>query len=152
MNIPDSPFFEDVLAQPKALRGMLQRYCGSDAGRLSEFRRLAAGKWLAFIGMGSSLYAPYGASLWTAAGGGYAVYQDASELLHYGPEALPDSCLPVLVSQSGESVELVRLAERWRGDRFAAVTNDEHSSLGAAAAAPCCSVRERRTPLLPKLT
>ena len=133
-SIPDTPFYRDVMNQPAALDLAIQQYKGTDRSRLNEFGRLAKGRWIAFVGMGSSLYAPYGAALRLDRMGVWAVALDASEVLHYHAGALPPGALPVLVSQSGESVEVIRLAERWRRKPYVAITNNLESTLAEGAA------------------
>jgi glucosamine--fructose-6-phosphate aminotransferase (isomerizing) len=83
-----------------------------------------------FSGMGTSEFVPY-LVLHALAGAGLRVrIEDAGELYHYGQGTLSPSCLPVLISQSGESIETRRLAtECLSGRTFAVLTNDAESTM-----------------------
>jgi len=104
-------FVEDILATPQAFRTLAEEMPArwdqafSSLGDLGRFGRVV------FTGMGSS----YQASL-TAAGtlttwGLPAACELTSTLLHHGRGRLGPDDLLVVVSQSGESVEIVRLLE-----------------------------------------
>jgi glucosamine--fructose-6-phosphate aminotransferase (isomerizing) len=133
-NFPD-PFIAEISGQPEALRraaGGLDRQTDALA---------ACGEWrggtLVFSGMGSSYDASYPAVTSLALAGRPALLVDAAELLHFRLPMLHAGDVAVLVSQSGESAETVRVAEvlRERGERpfLVAVTNDPGSSLARAA-------------------
>ena len=92
---------------------------------------------LVFAGMGSSYDACYPAVTALAREGVAAVMTDTAELLHFRLPMLRAGDDLVLVSQSGESAETVRAAERLRArgeaPRIIAVTNDPDSSLARVA-------------------
>ncbi len=87
--------------------------------------------------MGSSYDACYPAVTALAREGVAAVMTDTAELLHFRLPMLRAGDDLVLVSQSGESAETVRAAERLRArgeaPRIIAVTNDPDSSLSRVA-------------------
>ena len=92
---------------------------------------------LAFAGMGSSYDACYPAVTALAAHGIPALMLDAAELLHFRIRMLGEGDTLVLVSQSGESVEVVRVAEALRAapsrPRVVAVTNGTQNPLASLA-------------------
>ncbi len=92
---------------------------------------------LVFAGMGSSYDACYPAVTLLAREGIPVLMADTAELLHFRLPMLGADDDLVLVSQSGESAETVRVAQqlRERGDtpRIIAITNDPESSLARAA-------------------
>jgi glucosamine--fructose-6-phosphate aminotransferase (isomerizing) len=69
---------------------------------------------VAFVGMGSSYDACYPAITHLAGAGIVALMLDAAEALHFRLPMLGEDDLLVLVSQSGESAETVRVAESLR--------------------------------------
>ena len=132
---PD-PFIAEISGQPDALRraaaGMRD-----DAVTLRAIGAAAAGRHLVFTGMGSSYDACYPAVTELARAGIPASMLDASELLHFRTAIAGRDALLVAVSQSGESVELVRVAERVRGGEsppvVVAITNGTENSLAGLA-------------------
>lgn len=133
--MPPSAFEREVLAQPRALRNLIETYAGEDSP-LEEVAAPGTGKTPAilFVGMGSSLFATYPAAYRLTADGVQAHCADASEYLHYGLGQPSGTFLPVLVSQSGESPEIKRILRKWK-DRPppVAITNDREGALARAA-------------------
>ena len=88
-------------------------------------------------GMGSSYDACYPAAAELAAGGIPALMVDTAELLHFRTGMLGAETLLVIVSQSGESAEVVRLArelrERAEQPVVVAITNGTANSLWASS-------------------
>jgi len=83
-----------------------------------------------FVGMGSSLFAAYPAYLHLFEKGFPVVWVDASELLHYGVEGIRNEDVLVLISQSGESYEILKLLEKLRTRPYRiAVTASPESSV-----------------------
>jgi len=117
-----------VSAQADVLRALAARGAGGGA----------AGP-LVLAGMGSSHDACLAAAATLGSAGVLATTVEAAELLHVRRAALAGPGLLVLVSQSGESAEVVRLAEEVRGldaDRrplVLAITNGAGSPLAALA-------------------
>jgi glutamine---fructose-6-phosphate transaminase (isomerizing) len=133
-NFPD-PFIAEIAGQPDALR----RACRGVHEQLPALRgvELRPGGTPVFAGMGSSYDACYPSVTTLASAGIAAVMLDAAELLHFRLPMIRQGDLLILVSQSGESAETVRVAEalRARGDapEIVAVTNGATNSLAALA-------------------
>lgn len=114
MNCP-SNLIEDILAQPQAFRSLAE---GAPArwdpalvalGDLGRFSRVV------FTGMGSSYLASLTVADTLTAWGVPAASELSSTLLHHGRGRLGPDDLLVAVSQSGESVEIVKLLEGFAG-------------------------------------
>jgi glutamine---fructose-6-phosphate transaminase (isomerizing) len=120
----------DIERGPEALEGLLDAYL-APAGPLDALdpSRLA-GRRIAFVGLGSSLFASMDAASELRAGGVAAWAEFAS-----GSGAPPSKDLVlVAVSASGRTPEVVELAERHRGTSLViAVTNGPDSPLAASA-------------------
>jgi fructoselysine-6-P-deglycase FrlB-like protein len=129
-------FLDEVMEQGRALRAAAEAYRGEEARVLAEAVRVAAGRPLLLAGMGSSWAAALAVEAFLVRRGRLAVAVDASEALYRWLPVLngPRTLAPVLISQSGESRELVRLASRMSCP-FIAVTNAPRSTLGGRAAA-----------------
>ena len=131
---PD-PFIEEISGQPDALRRAADGLA-DQAGQLDALTERRGGVAV-FAGMGSSYDACYPAVTALGRAGHRAFMLDASELLHFRLPMLGRADDLVLVSQSGESAETVRVAQQVRaragGPRVLAVTNDPNSSLATAA-------------------
>jgi glucosamine--fructose-6-phosphate aminotransferase (isomerizing) len=131
---PKGAFMRDVVEQPGAIEATLDGLVG-DAALLDRLGRLRQRRG-AFVltGMGSSLAALYPTHLRLLAAGLPAVLVEAGELLHYAAEGLGEDTVVVMVSQSGESVEIVRLLERIdRKVTVLGVTNEAGSTLAGRA-------------------
>jgi glucosamine--fructose-6-phosphate aminotransferase (isomerizing) len=132
---PD-PFIAEISGQPDALR---RAAAGSreDEATLRSIAEVARGRHVVFTGMGSSYDACYPAVTELAQAGIVATMLDAAELLHFRTAILERDALLVAVSQSGESVEVVRvvgLAKTWAAPPVVvAVTNGTENSLARAA-------------------
>ena len=134
-NFPD-PFIAEISGQPDAIR----RAVAGLTDQLSALERVtsvAPERSLVFSGMGSSYYACHPTISELAATGVAAVHVDSSELLHFRSNILPAAGLLVLVSQSGESAEVVLLLERLErgadGPLVLAVTNGVDNTLAGLA-------------------
>jgi glucosamine--fructose-6-phosphate aminotransferase (isomerizing) len=122
-------FLRDVIEQPKAVEDTLAALTGDAAllDRLGQLRQRRGA--IVLTGMGSSLAALYPTHLRLLAAGLPAVLVEAGELLHYAADGLEGQTV-VMVSQSGESVEIVRLLERIAGRAVVlGVTNEPNSTL-----------------------
>jgi glucosamine--fructose-6-phosphate aminotransferase (isomerizing) len=94
---------------------------------------------IVFTGMGVSYCACHVPVTVLAGRGRDATMVEASELLHFRRPMLDEDTVMVVVSQSGESAEVVRLIEELReGPRpfVVSITNGTTSALAAAADAP----------------
>jgi glucosamine--fructose-6-phosphate aminotransferase (isomerizing) len=134
-NFPD-PFIGEISGQPDGIR----RAAAGVNDQLPEIERVAAAgreRTLVFTGMGSSYDACYPAVTALAAAGVPALHVDASEMLHFRRNLLPAAGLLVIVSQSGESAEVVRLIQGLedvdRSPLILAVTNGTSNALARLA-------------------
>jgi glucosamine--fructose-6-phosphate aminotransferase (isomerizing) len=128
-------YLADLLDQPRALEATwaslqqttvfdsIAQACGT-----KRFQRVV------LTGMGSSYFALHPLSIALASGGWTPIMLETSELIHYYPHLLTSSTLLVAVSQSGKSVEIVRLLElNTRQATVIGVTNHPASPLGTQA-------------------
>jgi glucosamine--fructose-6-phosphate aminotransferase (isomerizing) len=108
------PYLSEIRAQPAAIR----RAADAVVEQRTALERVAAaasqGRRLVLTGMGSSHDACYPAVEHLAGRGVVVLHANASEVLHYRVPLLTDETILIAVSQSGESAEVVRLAERLR--------------------------------------
>jgi glucosamine--fructose-6-phosphate aminotransferase (isomerizing) len=139
-------YLEDLLDQPRALQATwtslrtspifdeMERACGKE-----RFERVV------LTGMGSSFFGLHPLAIELAANGWTPLMLETSELIHYYPHLLSASTLVVAVSQSGQSVETVRLLEmNARRATIVGVTNHAESPLARQAdfAALCAAGEE----------
>lgn len=124
-------YLRDVLDQPAALHDTLAAL--PDEAALAPFAaQLAAGdlRRVVLTGMGSSCHALHPLAIALVGRGIAAQVLETSELVHYAPTLLEPSTLVVAVSQSGRSVEILRLLEQVRGRApVVGVTNTPDSPL-----------------------
>jgi glucosamine--fructose-6-phosphate aminotransferase (isomerizing) len=135
---PD-PFLAEICGQPDAIA----RAAGGLVDQAEGLQRLGvlAGQatTLLFTGMGASYHACYPAITELAGRGIAAVPVDTAELLHFRRALLDGGTVIVAVSQSGESAEVVRLAQEVRSRDaasrpfLATVTNGTQNSLAILA-------------------
>ena len=114
-NFPD-PFIAEIAGQPDAIRRAAAGL-NEQSSTLERLTALGPDPILVFTGMGSSYDACYPTITELAVAGIPAVHVDSAELLHFRLNLAPKATLLVMVSQSGESAEVVRVAEglgRWR--------------------------------------
>jgi glucosamine--fructose-6-phosphate aminotransferase (isomerizing) len=123
-------FLQEILEQPEALRSTCNAWLdGTLARRLGE---LLAGKRPSLVlmtGMGSSLDACYPASAFLSSRGLRSAVIETSELIYCHAGLLGAGSLLVVVTQSGESAEPVRLVETLGGIRIVSVTNGLDNSV-----------------------
>ena len=126
----------EVHDQPSALRRLRDFYVREGVELRQGLRRLCeqhAPTQVIFSGMGSSLFAAYPALRLLSERGMPAQMIETAELLHYHVTGVPPGALVVLVSQSGETIEVERLLQRLpKRDRLVAITNVAGSTLGRA--------------------
>ena len=131
------PMLENIFGQPESLRRLLAFHLGEGSARLRgcvEQIRKAEGR-LIFTGMGASLFAAISAVAPLVEHGFAAQVVESAELLHYGSANLRRSDVAILISRSGGSVEVLRLAENLRavGVTIVGVTNVPGSELERVA-------------------
>jgi glucosamine--fructose-6-phosphate aminotransferase (isomerizing) len=127
-----TPYIEDILSQPAALRRALEPNSLSplDEIDLTQFDRII------ISGMGSSYYAAYPALIELAKQGTPVQLVNGAELLHSLSEMITTRTLLWLNSQSGRSAELVHLLEHTQSRppaRLLTFVNDVSSPLGEQA-------------------
>jgi glucosamine--fructose-6-phosphate aminotransferase (isomerizing) len=112
-NLPD-PLLAEIAGQPDALRRAADALGDQQAALRELGGRAGRASPLAFSGMGSSYDACYAPVTVLGGAGVAAVMADAAEVLHFRRATLGADALVVVVSQSGRSAEVVRLAEALR--------------------------------------
>lgn len=131
-----SVVLQNIQAQPEALRTVAEHQLGPGrdallraAGLLNQSERII------FTGMGGSLCASTPAQYLFAEAGVSVSVLDSAELLYFGSGLLTPTTAVVLVSRSGESVELVKLLPLLRqyGCRVVAMVNVPDSTLAKQA-------------------
>jgi glutamine---fructose-6-phosphate transaminase (isomerizing) len=122
----------EIQEQPEALRRTVDAV-GASLDLLRPWtERLQEGKIkrVVMTGMGSSCFAIYPALTYLVEHGIQAIGIETSELLYYYLPLLDEQTLLVIISQSGRSVEVVRLIEQFAGRvSIVGVTNDLASPL-----------------------
>src|ERR1700728_421752 len=129
-----SELAHNILAQPGSIACVLQQQCGDGRSALLEAAALlrSAGQVL-ITGMGASMYASIPMEYSLCRAGIDAVMVEAGELLHYRHPAYRDSVV-VVVSRSGESVEITKLLALLKGRQpIIGVSNDPGSELSRSA-------------------
>ncbi len=123
---------EEISQQPAALSGLRKFYASPGAIPSKGLRSLTT-HWpptVVFTGMGSSLFAAYPAQAYLTEQGVRALVWETAELVHHHLKVLGTDTLLVVVSQSGQTAEVLRLLESLPAKaRVLAVTNVESSPL-----------------------
>lgn len=127
-----STFLKEIEEQPAALLQLVDFYRGKGRFLLDEWRSWAEQAHLiVFSGMGTSEVVAESILPKLASQGLDAIALDAGEMLHY-PRYL--SGMQVVISQSGESAETKKVAEKLAQTRgFFSVTNNPASSIATWA-------------------
>ncbi|MFZ0734690.1 MAG: SIS domain-containing protein [Candidatus Sulfotelmatobacter sp.] len=131
LQIIQGKYLEDILDEPRALEATLANLDPSTA-LINLARRLAEGKFYRVVltGMGSSFHALHPLNLHLISHGFTALMVETSELVHYKSRFFDPKTLIVAVSQSGQSAEMIRLAEvNRKRSEVIAVTNTPQSPL-----------------------
>ncbi len=133
----------DIVSQVDNLRFVIKKQGASSPGYMERAARLLtqAGR-ITYTGVGSGLNATIPAYVYLMSHAIPSQYVDATELTYDLFPGIKGSAL-VLNTRSGETIELIKLAETAReaGIPTVAVTNEPESTVGrASAAAPswCC--------------
>ncbi len=127
-------FLAEILEQPKSLKATLDFYSGQEGKKLlkiiGEFFHKENFQEIIFTGMGSSFFTSYAASCLFNNLGIHSFAMNTSELLYNNFSLITDKTLIVCVSQSGDSIEIVKLLEKLPSDiSFIGVSNEEKGSL-----------------------
>jgi len=131
LRIVEGKYLEDILDQPRSLQATLE---GLDTSQplITLAQNLADGKFhrVVLTGMGSSFHALHPLNLQLISHGLTAMMVETSELVHYQSRFFDPKTLIIAVSQSGQSAEMIRLAEVNRNrSAVIAVTNTPRSPL-----------------------
>jgi glucosamine--fructose-6-phosphate aminotransferase (isomerizing) len=135
---PDADLFlSEICEQPQALRDAAARLA-AQSDSLARFAAAAAGRPpLILTGMGSSFDACLATASALARHGLLSTSINSAELLHFRLDAIGPDALVVAISQSGNSIELVRIAEtltaRAERPRLVSITNGFDNPLARAA-------------------
>jgi glutamine---fructose-6-phosphate transaminase (isomerizing) len=125
---------QDIRGQAAAFVGVLQYQ--TNAGRaplLQAAAALRSSKKIVIVGIGASLNGAIPLENLLCSRGFDAVAMEAGELLHYRLSAYRDATF-VLVSRSGESVEILKVLDALRGQvTTIGVTNESNSRLARQA-------------------
>jgi glucosamine--fructose-6-phosphate aminotransferase (isomerizing) len=125
-------FLDEIAEQPSVLSGLRKYYASPGAISFKVIRSLTE-HWpptVVFTGMGSSMFAAFPAQTYLIGQGIRAVVWETAELLHHHMKFLGPDTLLVAVSQSGETVEIIKLLERLPAKtNVLAVANFENSTL-----------------------
>jgi glutamine---fructose-6-phosphate transaminase (isomerizing) len=108
-------YLSNILEQPQILRSVTAAYKESSVWeRLFQVWAANPSSRLVLTGLGASFNALYPARYYLHQQGIAALHLDTGELIHYLPEILqqPQPLMLVVVSQSGESIEIKRLLEQ----------------------------------------
>lgn len=131
-NAVTTPLFENILAQPEALAAVLARQSGEGRDALSQAgQMLRASTKIVLTGMGASLFACGPLRYQLAQAGLHVSTIETAELLYFLSESLDSRTCVVLVSRSGESIEILKLLDilEARGCRTIGVANVANSTL-----------------------
>lgn len=123
-------YIKDIIDQPKSIESVFERYISDKS--IDLMKKLTAFDYdrIIFSGMGSSHIACYGASMYLNNNGYISIVKSAGQLLHYERSLITNETLLILVSQSGESAEIVNLLNNINSDpTIVGVTNFPESTL-----------------------
>jgi len=127
---------EEIAQQPSVLSG-LRKFYTSPGAIPSKALREMVNRWpptVVFTGMGSSMYAAHPAQAYLNALGIRALIWETGELVDHLRKFHGRDILLVVVSQSGETAEVLRLLDAFpRKEGLVAVCNTEASSLARRA-------------------
>ena len=130
----ESRLLEDMRGQERSLARVLAWQRGDGLGALLETGRILRGaRKIVITGIGASLHAAIPLQYELAAKGFESSIVESGELLHY-QERLCAGAVVVVVSRSGESVEIVKLLGRLKSvaSLTIGVTNEASSLLARA--------------------
>lgn len=127
-------FLAEILGQSKSLDATLEYYLCPDGEKklkkVSELFHKENFQLIIFTGMGSSYFTSYAASCFFNNIGIHSLAVNTSELLYYHFSLITEKTLIVCISQSGESIEVVKLLEKLPSNIFCiGISNEEKSSL-----------------------
>lgn len=123
--------YNEILEEPTVLRRVYRAYIEDANPALDDaVQVLHRGKMIIMTGMVTSMFGCIPAQCLLSAGGQPSYLVDASEYLHYHLDMTPEDAVFILVSQSGESAEILHLLDnigkRWQ---TIGIYNNENSTL-----------------------
>ncbi len=127
-----SEFLKEIRNQPDALHNLIDAYLHEDNQEkiLKIARTIKDSQKVIFSGMGSSYYAPFFVRDQISRFAS-VINIEAGELLHHNLGMITKNDPLILISQSGESIEIVQLIEKTDvGAQIIGITNDIKSTLG----------------------
>jgi glucosamine--fructose-6-phosphate aminotransferase (isomerizing) len=134
MQVKPSRLAEDIQAQPKSLACVLEQQRGNGQSLLLRAASLLrAAERILITGIGASMFASIALENFLCSRGIDAVVVEAGEMLHYRHKAYRNAVV-IIVSRSGESIEITRLLLALKG-RFPiiGVVNEPGSMLSREA-------------------
>ncbi len=123
-------YLRDVMSQPESLKKAIDYF--EEGANAREFERLKKETFstVIFSGMGSSNFCAVSASQYLNQNGIVSLVRSTGQFCHFERGIIGENTLLVLISQSGESAEIVKLISLLpEGCRVVAVTNDPNSTL-----------------------
>ena len=128
-----TPLLENILSQSAALSAVLTSQSTAALNGAADF--LLSKKRIVLSGMGASFFACGPLEHALQKRGMDVTSVETAELLHFGAAAIGPDTAMVLVSRSGESVEVIKLLERLRGSgiRVLGISNVSDSRLSKMA-------------------
>lgn len=137
LSVIEGPYLRDILDQPRALHATLAALTCPDELRALALRlRRDDFRCVVLTGMGSSFHALHPTNLELIESGFLTTMVETSELVHHQNRLFDPKTLIIAVSQSGQSVEMLRLLDANAGkSEIIAVTNTAESPLAENASA-----------------
>lgn len=137
LSVVEGDYFHDLLSQPDSLSDTIGQLTESkELQTLASRLQKRKFKSIVLTGMGSSFHALNPLLLQLTNAGHPAILVETAELIYYRRRLLTPDTLLVAVSQSGRSVEMIRLLnENRRQAPIIAVTNTAASPLGRRSSA-----------------
>ena len=123
-------FLQEIYQQPEVLKNLIAYYQEEGKEKLVSWSKIVnSSRQIIFSGMGSSLLVTDAVRLLLLQRGIFTMAEEAGEFLHYAGNVFSNSCF-VFISQSGESIEICRLAQNVSSQfQTVAIVNDENSTL-----------------------
>lgn len=145
-NAPVTTLLTEIQEQPEVLRRCINYYRIQESALSRSLQRQSQSP-VTFTGMGASLRAAVPAVYYLNARGIAAGAIETAELVYYRLQILSECEWLVVISQSGETIEIERLLARLRGrrPRLAAITDNPQSLLAQRAdyVLPLCAGPQR---------
>ncbi len=145
-------YLSDILEQPSVLHSVVEHY-GNQQNWQSLLDELHRDRYdqVVLTGMGSSYYALFPTWLYLNQQGIPTIHIEASELVHYALAMLGERTLLIVVSQSGESIEIQRLVKALNGKvTTVSVTNTQNNFLTSHSNIPLCTNAGQEVPVATK--